>query len=122
MPGATPSNGRKSAVAAMPLRIVASLAEVSEKLATVTAARRSNAVARARQSRKLGCDAENSGQPPSGLLSQIRTRRSGSANGSGRSTTVLTTEKIAVFAPMPSASVSNAMSVKPGVFTNILSA
>jgi hypothetical protein len=42
------------------------------------------------------------------------TSRDGSRYGSGRSSTALTTEKIAVFAPMPSASVSTATAVKPG--------
>src|SRR2546427_7802329 len=44
--------------------------------------------------------------------------RSGSLNGNGRSSTALTTLKMAVFAPMPSASVSTATAVKPGFFSN----
>ena len=39
------------------------------------------------------------------------TRRSGSGNGTGLSRTALTTEKMAVFAPMPSASAATAASV-----------
>ena len=39
--------------------------------------------------------------PVSRLLFINRTMRSGSANGMGLSTTVFTTEKIAVLAPMP---------------------
>ena len=46
------------------------------------------------------------------------TRRSGSGNGSGRRRTALTTEKIAVFAPTPSASVMTAAAVKPGRFAS----
>jgi len=42
------------------------------------------------------------------------TSRLGSGNGSGRSITACTTVKIAVFAPMPSASVSTAAMVNPG--------
>src|SRR5439155_7684992 len=53
-----------------------------------------------------------------GLTEAIRTSRSGSRYGSGRSKTALTTLKIAVFAPMPSASVSTATAVKPGFFSN----
>jgi hypothetical protein len=41
---------------------------------------------------------------PFGGLVKIRTRRSGSSQGSGRSSTAFTMLKIAVFAPMPSAS------------------
>src|SRR6266516_2959447 len=44
--------------------------------------------------------------------------RSGSGNESGRSKTALTTLKMAVFAPMPSASVSTATAVKLGFFNN----
>src|ERR1044071_5876593 len=40
--------------------------------------------------------------------------RSASGYGSGRSRTALTTLKIAVFAPMPSASVRMAMNANPG--------
>src|SRR5437016_10260426 len=39
-------------------------------------------------------------------------------NGSGRRRMVLTKLKMAVFAPMPSASVSTATAVKPGFFSN----
>src|SRR2546423_9287058 len=41
-----------------------------------------------------------------------------SGYGSGLSRTALTTVKMAVFAPMPSASVSTATAVKPGFFSN----
>src|SRR5256884_2751460 len=46
------------------------------------------------------------------------TSRSAAGKGNGRSSTALTTLKIAVFAPMPSASVSTATMVKPGFFSN----
>ena len=42
------------------------------------------------------------------------TIRSGSPYGSGRSTTAFSTENSALFRPMPSASVSTAVSVNPG--------
>ena len=57
----------------------------------------------------------NVGQPRSTLLSQIRTSWSGSANGSGLSITALTTLKMAVLAPTPSASVRAATAVNPGL-------
>src|SRR5438874_5929369 len=45
-------------------------------------------------------------------------RRSVAGSGSGLSNAVLTTLKIAVFAPMPSARVSTATAVKPGFFSS----
>ena len=45
--------------------------------------------------------------------------RLGSAKGKGRSSNALATVKIAVFAPMPSASVKTATEVKPGLFANM---
>ena len=51
----------------------------------------------------------------SGSDPRVTTRRSASAYGSGRSSTAFTTLKMAVVAPIPSASVSTATSVKPGV-------
>src|SRR5256885_5613267 len=44
--------------------------------------------------------------------------RSGSGPGMGFNSVELTTLKMAVFAPMPSASVSTATAVKPGFFSN----
>src|SRR2546426_9327279 len=51
--------------------------------------------------------------------SQTITSRSGSMNGSGLSNTAFTTLKIAVFAPMPSASETTAMNEKPGFFVSV---
>ena len=48
------------------------------------------------------------------LVSQIVTSRSGSPKGSGRSSVASTSAKMALLAPMPSASVSVATSVKAG--------
>src|SRR5438552_17714764 len=49
---------------------------------------------------------------------QICTILSGSRNGNDRRSTAFMTLKIAVFAPIPSASVSTATAVKPGFFSN----
>ena len=49
-----------------------------------------------------------------GLLSLSETSCSGCGNGSGFSSTPFTTENIAVFAPIPSASVRIATIVNPG--------
>src|SRR5437762_1143856 len=46
------------------------------------------------------------------------TIRSGSATGRGRNNTMLIRLKIAVFAPMPRASVRTATAVKPGFFSS----
>ena len=46
----------------------------------------------------------------------MATSRSGAGNGSGRSRTALTTEKMAVLAPMPSASATMATAANPGAF------
>ena len=57
-----------------------------------------------------------------GTCSTICTSRSGSAYGSGRSSTAFTTLKIAAVAPSPTASVSTVMIVRPGVRLNPRSA
>ena len=51
-----------------------------------------------------------------------KTRRSASGYGSGRSRIALMTLKIAVLAPIPSASVATATSVKPGEFRSVRAA
>src|SRR3954471_10634805 len=53
---------------------------------------------------------------------QIATMRSASLNGNGRSSMVSITLKMALFAPIPSASVAIAMKVKPGDFSNMRTA
>ena len=108
--------GRKVAVTLKPSTISASPFAVHVKPALFIAASDSKLPACARQSRKFGCEVANVGQPRSTLLSQMRTSRSGSAKGSGRNITALTTLKIAVLAPTPSASVTAATRVKPGLF------
>ena len=52
--------------------------------------------------------------PRPGAVCHMPTSWSGSSNGSGFSSTPRMTLKIAVFAPMPSASVSTATDVKSG--------
>jgi hypothetical protein len=59
------------------------------------------------------------GNPNPGAECQTPTSRSGSANGSGFSRTPRTTLKIAVLAPIPSASVSTATAVKSGARTSL---
>lgn len=71
-----------------------------------------NARLRSRKSSRFSGDVGKSS--PSGFSSQMRTSRSGSSNDSGRSTTASSTLKIAVVAPMPSASVPTIMAVNPG--------
>ena len=55
-----------------------------------------------------------SGIPSPGAVCHRPTSRSGSSNGSGLSRTPRTTLKMAVLAPMPSASVKMAISVNMG--------
>ena len=56
---------------------------------------------------------------PSPAVIAGTTRRSESGTRSGFSSTVLTIEKIAVFAPIPSASPATAVMVKPGLLRNM---
>ena len=76
----------------------------------------SKLVACRRQSKKLAGATEN--RPYCGTISLIRTSASASGYGSGRSSTPLTTLKIALVAPMPSARVRMAAIEKPGDFTS----
>src|SRR5689334_1447437 len=56
--------------------------------------------------------------PRSGLMLSKYTNRFALGNGNDRKRTPLTTEKIAVFVPIPIANASTATRVKPGLFTN----
>ena len=66
------------------------------------------------QSRKLGPESRARGTPSWWLVSQSTVSRPASLYGSGRSSTAFTTLKMAVLAPMPSASASTATAVNPG--------
>jgi hypothetical protein len=68
------------------------------------------------QSRKFGGDTVC--RPPR-IVSLISTMAAGAAYGSGRSSTAWTTLKIAVFAPMPSASAAADTTVKPGLLRSM---
>src|ERR1700683_3587233 len=65
----------------------------------------------------FGIDTE--GPSPFGKWRWRRMIRSESGNGSGRSRTRSITEKIAVFAPMPSASARMATMAKPGLLISV---
>ena len=80
------------------------------------AARCSKTVLCERQSRKLA--GVTCTRRPVSFNSCIATTRSAFGYWSGLSRTALTTEKIAVFAPTPTASVSTATAVKPGRFAS----
>src|SRR5580658_424651 len=67
-----------------------------------------------RQVLYLGTEAAE--KPPWGVEVIRVTMRSGWGNARGLSSTVLTTEKMAVFAPIPSASADIAVAVKPGLW------
>ena len=76
------------------------------------AAMAANVEFRSFQSRKLAGDTAPRGAV--GVCSSSSTSRSGSANGSGRSKVASASANIALLAPIPSASVIVATSVKPG--------
>ena len=74
------------------------------------------------QSRKLGGEGVFFGKPRCVAFSHIITSCSGFLKGSGRSRTALTTLKIAVFAPMPSAITTMAILANAGFFASVRSA
>ncbi len=87
---------------------------VQTKTSLRDAASDSKTRVRARQSTKFSHDTE---MPlPARLVSCTKTIRSGSGNASGRNRMPSTIEKIAVDAPMPSASVATTASVNAGAF------
>jgi hypothetical protein len=73
-----------------------------------------------RQSLMSGSDALLSSSPRTMVL--IDTRREASANGSGLSSTPLTMLKMAVLAPMPTASTITTIALKPGDLMRVRSA
>ena len=63
-------------------------------------------------------------EPPAGFCGEVFrkiTSRSASGNDTGRSSTALTTEKMAVLAPIPSVSAATAASVNAGLCRTIRS-
>jgi hypothetical protein len=78
----------------------------------------SSACACSHQATNAGVEAPST-FPPSGPLQINWTIRLGSGYGSGFNRTAFTTVKMAVLAPMPSASVRTATAVKPGFFRSI---
>jgi hypothetical protein len=58
-------------------------------------------------------------KPFPGLLERAIISRSGSGNGRGLRRTALTTLKIAVVAPIPSASATTATTAKPGLLASV---
>src|SRR5882672_12764313 len=70
---------------------------------------------------RLNFVGDAAGPEPFGDVFMNATMRSGSGNGTDFSRTVLTTEKIAVFAPIPSVSAAMAATVNPGVCRNMRS-
>src|SRR5580765_8978497 len=65
---------------------------------------------------------EAAGPEPCGEVFMKNTRRSGSGNGTGLSSTASTTEKIAMLTPMPSANADTAASEKLGLRHSVRSA
>ena len=94
----------------------AATAELAESfgIQSPTAAASSSERLRCRQSTKVAYPVFV--PRPSSSRSRSVTRRSACANGSGRSSTARTTEKMAEFAPIARASVATAVTVKPGLF------
>ena len=118
--GPIPRTRKKSADTAIPsIRFAGAFAMPSVNEFPCHEAMLSKLFARARQSEKFGYEVPFGivAGPPLPDLSLVNvsnaTIRSGCGNGSGRSSTASTSENTAVAAPMPSASVIVAMTVKP---------
>jgi hypothetical protein len=110
--GRTRSTSKKAALTAAPSRRTASPWPVSVIPVESSAENRSSVFDCFSMSRKFWGDSHAIDLPFQSASTW--TRRSASGNGSGRSSTAFTTLKIALVAPIPSASVSAATSVKPG--------
>src|SRR3972149_4441320 len=122
MAGCTPSTGHSVLVTRAP-----AISSALRSLTTVTrddpyAASPVKLVPCSAQSAKSGNEAVERSNPNRGTVRNTMTRSLESRYGSGRSNTPLTTLKTAVFAPIPSASVSTATRVKPGCFPSERSA
>ncbi len=114
--GWTPSVEKNSDETTAPSMCSDRVPDVSVKSASRYADNDSTPWARERQSKKFGHDTDVERMPGARRrsVSVTATRRSGWGNGNGRSRTALMTLNIAVFAPMPSASVMMATRLKPG--------
>jgi hypothetical protein len=95
---------------------------IIEKLNGSIPAMASNELLCSLQSTKFAGETSLRGMPALLLFCQSVTTRSASRYGSGRSNTALMTLNIAVFAPMPKASVKTTISVNPGRFARLLAA
>ncbi len=116
--GGTPSVAKNPAVASAPSIRSGSPSPVKLTLERVKAVIPANERLCARQSTKLGGEALKRGKPRSGLASISSTSRSGSGYGSGAMSTVLTTLKMAVLAPIPRANARSAASERAGLLAS----
>src|SRR6185503_1602772 len=112
--GRTPSTLKKFGVVRRPMICSGAPSPVRLAEAPPVAAMSTNVRFIRRQSLKLAGAGVFFEKPALVLSSQMTMTRSGSSYGSARMTTASTTEKIAVLAPMPSASVPAATSVNRG--------
>ena len=110
--GATPSAGNRPLVTAPPRTTAGSPAPVSANAFGARASIPSSVLLASRQRTISMSDSTNCISTPSGpgSIELSDTRRSGSANGSGRSSVASMTAKIAVVVARPSASVRSAVS------------
>ena len=120
--GCTPSTSKNAGETAPAASLIGSPTPVRSAFAPLIAAIPSKAPFILDQSRKSAGETTLSSTPSASRFSNTITSRSGSAYGSGRSRMALTAEKIAVLAPIPSASVRMAMTVTPGCLTRSRSA
>ena len=113
--GSTPSMGRRPLETSSAARRTGSPAGgVRFTSPAISAPSRSSVVARVSKSWKSGTDAGSRVVPLCRSVSHTITSRPKSATGAGRSSTPSSTEKMAVLAPMPSASTITARRVKAG--------
>src|SRR5207244_5407181 len=113
--GRPPSRGKKFAVTVHVITRSAPSGAISTGSSPLAAARSSNARVAVRQ-----VSYARSGEVP--LRDRMSSSRSAPGNRSDRSSTPSTTLNTAVLAPMPSASVTTAASVKPGLRASVRSA
>ena len=113
--GARPSSGMSEGLTRLPDSCSGSPRPLSVKLEKPIALSASTLRARSRHESKLSTDAPKFGRPSASFFSATWISRPGSANGSGRSSTALTTlKKIAVLAAIASATVPTTAAVNIG--------